>query len=132
MDVWRSRLGEGRQCPGERLGQRCGFQRLLSRETRRRNVCSEGEEREAGRTLGPAVPLGGGERGETNVCVSLPFLAWWPGSCSLCSVLRCSLVGGGRGAETLLRREVNTKSVIRKVNFGSFNDSRENFQYVLE
>ena len=68
-------------------------------------MCSEGEEREAGRTLGPAVPLGGGERGETNVCVSLPFLAWWPGSCSLCSVLRCSLVGGGPGAETLLRRE---------------------------
>lgn len=45
---WRSRLGGGGggQCPGERLEQRCGFQRRLSRETRRQNVCSEGEERE--------------------------------------------------------------------------------------
>ena len=34
------------ECPGERLAQRCGFQRRLSRETRRQNVCSEGEGRE--------------------------------------------------------------------------------------
>lgn len=106
---WRSRLG------GEEVGsaQERGWSRdvgfsgvSLERPGDRMYVQRARRERGREDAWPSCPPRWMRTRGDSNVFFSLPFLAWrWPGSCGLCSVLQHSLVGGGRGAETLLRRE---------------------------